>query len=856
MVGRDAELVALTGLVAKGRGAVVVGPAGIGKSRLASEVAAGSDRRVWWMAVTRDAASIPLGPFAPLVGEIGETVSALGAIERVLTESEQPALLVVDDAQYLDPASAAAVHGLARNASIPVLATVRTGERVPDAVTALWKDVELPRMELPPLDRADADELCASLLGGRADVRTLNRFWKLSRGHPLELRELVLAAREAGSLTETDGLWTFSGSFNPTSRLVELVEDRMARLGPGEWAVAEVIAYGEPLRLELLLSVVDHDVVERLERSDVCRVFDSGRGSKVVSLSHPLYGEVVRANLPATRRASIAGSLAEAASAVRVDPLRLTGWRLEAGVAEHDELVAAMRAAVGRMAWDLTLRFGQAALALQESYAALTHVGAALAELGEVEAAEVNFRRAHAIAGDPMLEAWAHISLADVWFYHANRMEDSLELVGKELAAATDPEMIDELTSALAISLMMYGDLGEVSGLAGRVLGSAEPTARARMMALVATAASEVQALRPDAVRSAVTAAMPLVEETRVQFANAEYVLHSVVCMADIVAGRVASARRRADWRRSAALESERGDRLAFWTMVNGQILLYEGLAQDAYDAQMEALLLLERTDSWLSAPLAQVEAAHAAAVLGQPDTARRHLAGVDAAMARAPRVRSRMHHVEALITAATDGLTAGSRAAVAAGDRAADDHHLLWAVEAWHLAVRMGQPGLAVGRLGEVAATRPGTVAELYRDHAAALLVEDAEALADVTRAFAGAGLALLAAETASHLSGIHRGRGDVTLARRASARARALLPEGSGARTPPLAELVEAIPLTPREREVALLAAGGATSRNIAERLFLSVRSVDNHLYRAYGKLGVKGRSQLAEVFALEDE
>jgi DNA-binding CsgD family transcriptional regulator len=56
--------------------------------------------------------------------------------------------------------------------------------------------------------------------------------------------------------------------------------------------------------------------------------------------------------------------------------------------------------------------------------------------------------------------------------------------------------------------------------------------------------------------------------------------------------------------------------------------------------------------------------------------------------------------------------------------------------------------------------------------------------------------------------------------------------------------------MPLTNREREIALLAADGLPSRVIAERLYLSVRTVDNHLARIYTKLGVTGRSQLPGV------
>ncbi|HKY66753.1 MAG TPA: helix-turn-helix transcriptional regulator, partial [Acidimicrobiales bacterium] len=65
-----------------------------------------------------------------------------------------------------------------------------------------------------------------------------------------------------------------------------------------------------------------------------------------------------------------------------------------------------------------------------------------------------------------------------------------------------------------------------------------------------------------------------------------------------------------------------------------------------------------------------------------------------------------------------------------------------------------------------------------------------------------------------------------------------------------------VEALgePLTKREREVAVLAARGATSPEIATTLHLSVRTVDTHLARVYRKLLVDGRHQLADALQLD--
>ena len=80
------------------------------------------------------------------------------------------------------------------------------------------------------------------------------------------------------------------------------------------------------------------------------------------------------------------------------------------------------------------------------------------------------------------------------------------------------------------------------------------------------------------------------------------------------------------------------------------------------------------------------------------------------------------------------------------------------------------------------------------------------------------------------------------------ATNRARELAAACEGARPPALALLDEPTPLSKREREVALLAAQGLASKEIAARLHLSSRTVDNHLQRAYEKLGVTSRSDLA--------
>jgi DNA-binding CsgD family transcriptional regulator len=55
---------------------------------------------------------------------------------------------------------------------------------------------------------------------------------------------------------------------------------------------------------------------------------------------------------------------------------------------------------------------------------------------------------------------------------------------------------------------------------------------------------------------------------------------------------------------------------------------------------------------------------------------------------------------------------------------------------------------------------------------------------------------------------------------------------------------------PLSGRERQIVMLAVNGMASKDIAERLFLSVRTVSNHLQHAYTKLGVTSRAALAQA------
>ncbi|MEX2446349.1 MAG: helix-turn-helix transcriptional regulator, partial [Dehalococcoidia bacterium] len=88
----------------------------------------------------------------------------------------------------------------------------------------------------------------------------------------------------------------------------------------------------------------------------------------------------------------------------------------------------------------------------------------------------------------------------------------------------------------------------------------------------------------------------------------------------------------------------------------------------------------------------------------------------------------------------------------------------------------------------------------------------------------------------------------GDTSARAAATQRANTLIQRLPGAAAPWDAAAPATKLLSGRQLEVAALAVEGLSSRDIAARLYVSVRTVDNHLYRIYAKLGVEGRQELA--------
>ncbi|WP_217208095.1 helix-turn-helix transcriptional regulator [Streptomyces sp. AC550_RSS872] len=154
--------------------------------------------------------------------------------------------------------------------------------------------------------------------------------------------------------------------------------------------------------------------------------------------------------------------------------------------------------------------------------------------------------------------------------------------------------------------------------------------------------------------------------------------------------------------------------------------------------------------------------------------------------------------------------------------------------------AVRLGAPERAAGRLTGV-----------FAAHADALDRADGPALDRVAGELAERGFLLFAAEAHAQAVRAHR---DPRAARTSRTRAVTLARRCQGARTPALSGLVLG-ELTARQRQIVDLAAAGLSNRQIAEKLTLSVRTVGNHLYSAYARLGASDRGALPWLVALPD-
>ena len=142
------------------------------------------------------------------------------------------------------------------------------------------------------------------------------------------------------------------------------------------------------------------------------------------------------------------------------------------------------------------------------------------------------------------------------------------------------------------------------------------------------------------------------------------------------------------------------------------------------------------------------------------------------------------------------------------------------------------------------------GRLASAIGAHARAVRDRDAAGLFEAAQQFEQIGALLSAADTAAQAAVAFEASDDRRRSVEAAAAATRLAAKCGGIRTPALDLAAHPLPLTVREREIANLVAAGLSNREIADRLVVSVRTVEGHLYRACIKLDISDREDLAAM------
>ncbi len=869
LVGRENELSRLTAIVGapSAAGVVIAGEAGVGKTRLAAELAntlQGEGRLVSWISASPATARIPFGAFAPL---LETTASGGGATEAVLHarllddlrrrgNDRGPLVVVVDDAADLDAHSVRLVDLVCRHDVASVVMTQRTGE-TPAPLSGLWKDAVIERIDLAHLGRGAAGRLAEALMEGPVQSATLHDLWRRSAGNALYLRELVLGGLETHAFEREGGLWRAIGSLPPSTRLAELVHDRLGRLDSARQRVVETLAIGGLVDLGLLERLAGAPTLEALEEAGIVTVEQAGNRA-VASLAHPIYGEVIRAGLARTRVRRLTAALAdhlEASGARRGDDLlRLALWRLDSGGAlDPSLLLEAAGRALGSFDAPLAERMARASLAAHSSVAGHLLLGRALAVQQRIEEAEQNLLLASQAAGADDEVAEVALAHAGLLYFRAGRTSEAADILLGALAVVGDERWRDELEALLVLFRAGAGELTSVAAAGRRIAEKPDPRPRTLVHTLVYSSVANVMLGRLAEAEQQAEIGLRVAPSVQSDLPLGGSMLAINRVMARAYAGRLKEAVGLAREGERAALESGAVEVAAMWWMNLAECLLLSGMIEEALHTMLGALAAVRVSDPFAVRGIDAAVASLCASWLGRVELAGElHGEIVENSLAIDVRSRIWMDRAEAWLRLPDDGRADVARRLVDRAHAAAADTHLVWAAWLLHDAVRLGYPELAGPRIAALADRIEGEMVSTMAAHAEALEDRDAVKLERVASSFEQMGSVLFAAEAAAQAQHAYLRRGREQLARIAGARASLLASALGGVRTPALLEAAP-VRLTGRELEIARLAATGLSSRVMADRLEISVRTVDNHLGAIYGKLGVAGRADLPAVLGI---
>ncbi|HEY2173512.1 MAG TPA: LuxR C-terminal-related transcriptional regulator [Mycobacteriales bacterium] len=853
--GRDDDLAAAVKALDEHGTVVLGGPAGVGKSRLAREVAVRHDqgKLLGVVRATASAQEIPLGALLDVLPGLDQ-VEASSDLSRVrdavaaLTAGNADRLLVVDDAHLLDAVSATVVHQIATARRARVVLTVRTGASAPDAVTALWKDETALRLEIAPFDEHQTHAVLATALGTSLEAGTARRLHDTAGGNVLWLRHLVDGERAAGRLRLEHGGWVWQGTVALSPALDDLVAMRIGRLTDDERRVLELLSISEPLGLGMIDQLAGAAAVEEVSQRGLVSIEADGDRWDA-RLGHPLYGEAMRArtSVPRARRlrSELSAALAKTGGRRVGDGLRRAVLDLGSDrPVDPDELVAASMQASGLRDFGLAERLLRAAIAAGGGFHARLGLAHLLDYGMRAEEADAVLAEAAAETATAEEREQAVVLRGLAWHFQADPPRS-----GEELLAAEEAEhhggrrnpAFDALRSMIA---GVSGRARESMELAQAVI--ADDTRPAQSVALAAFVVGHVQSLTGEGEDLARTIEYGI--ETASRSADTAAVACNVGYMEILAAdlrGSREDARHRIDWVRGLT-----GPQAPpFVALYEGRMALSAGRPRTAIDALESALPAFPGHGGgwggWSAAMIGQ-----AYGMLGDAVASRNW---VDEAQRRRhphiPIIDFEIDLARAWAAAASGSIREGIERCRAGAERCRRYGTYAAEVQMRQTSVRLGDRE-QVGRLAELDRILHSPRSRLAAAHAAALSASDAAHLLDVSARLRDAGMGLEAADAAGQAASTARAGQRLVVAAQAEERAQTLAAACEGARTPAVQDARATVALSAREREVAVLAGEGLTNRQIAERLHVSVRTVESHVYRACSRLGLTDRTELVAI------
>jgi DNA-binding CsgD family transcriptional regulator len=863
-VGRGAQLSRLRAALRRG-GAVVAGDAGVGKSRLALEAVHGLEARfsVLHAGGTEAGTGIPFGAFAQHLPAASASANGPGNVLRWAADALRPPpgrrlLIVVDDAHLLDRSSAALAHHLVLHRQATLLATVRSGERMPDPVVALWKDELVVRLDLGPLAEHETAQLLIEVLGGPVEAAAVRHVWRTTRGNVLFLRELVIAAQATGRLSLEHGVWRWRGGLPLGDRLRELVATRLGAIDADVRDVVEFVTFGEPLGIGLLEALTSPGQLERAEERHLITADRDGRRLQV-RLAHPLYGELIRAETGELHRRATLARLADAVEATgmrrRDDPLKVALWRLDAGApADPAALLAGCRLAWAMYDLDDAARLGMAAVAAGADPAAAAEVGMIMHFAScYPESEQILARVDPATADDQVLAQWAYARAMNL-AWGLGRKETAHDLLNTTIARLASPAARQELELLQAVLYVHDGRCADARRQAARAraLGSPTPRVAAQFAALEGIVLAHT-GYADEALRRSETALADLSRQEASPNLLAVWghiCIHAAVFRGDLPTAEAHTARtHQAVAEREAWKLAQLGLAAA-----RAQNLRLRGKIADAVRQSREGMPgegdRVNNSHLWCLGELA-----YSAAQAGDSAATREALALFERYRPQRRRIMDFFGDLAEPWLRAAEGDPAAAAEALVGVAAMADELEMRGlALFALHDAVRLGAGSRVADDLGVLAPAVAGPLAALLARHASAQATADGAELDEVAKRFRHLGMLLYAAEASAQAAQAHAAAQRERAAARSAALAASLAARCPGAHTPALRGL--SFPeLTERQREIAQLAATGLSNREIADRLVLSVRTVANHLAAAYDRLGVNDRGQLATLLGADD-